>query len=287
MPVSGVKRSPVQHRFIAEQGDPVIVLPPARGLLLRSGRRAGLPDHFQALLRRGFPLGGSVTRGGRFRPYENRGFRALRDVARWWGSAAIGQLIASVVTSNSELEKPHGLNPHNGKERPRVTPGAFSRRPHSGRSNGRNVRKKKYSRTYFYLEVARPLRLPSRNSPTYLPVGDVRAPRGCLLYARKRTLEGAQCHVRFGPLPDLNPASGQKPTLQRDRRMSVLPQKADVRVIAPLPWARTWPLFDHLVGASKQRWRNCDSERLCGLLICGEPHARRKFYRQVAGCRTA
>jgi hypothetical protein len=46
-------------------------------------------------------------------------------------------------------------------------------------------------------------------------------------------------------------------------------------------------LFDNLVGSPKQVRRNCDAQRVCGLLICGEPHARRKFYWQVARRRTA
>jgi len=71
-------------------------------------------------------------------------------------------------------------------------------------------------------------------------------------------------------------ASGQKATLQGDRRMSGLTQKADVRVahrqcplgaINGLMQRSIEPaVFDHLVAAGERREWNGETERLSGFL---------------------
>ena len=44
---------------------------------------------------------------------------------------------------------------------------------------------------------------------------------------------------------------------------------------------QTRRLFDHLVGAAEQRWRNVEAERLGGLEVDGQLEFGRRLYRQI------
>src|SRR5947208_11384745 len=67
--------------------------------------------------------------------------------------------------------------------------------------------------------------------------------------------------------------------LMQSKRPIPLPTNNRLRTIA-----RT-SLFDHLVGASEQRWRHLDPERLGSLEVDDEPEAGRKLDRHLARLR--
>ena len=79
-------------------------------------------------------------------------------------------------------------------------------------------------------------------------------------------------------------ALGQKQTFGHVRAMSALPPKADMVgtvVMSALCQKRTSALFDHLVGASKQRLRPGESKRLGGLEIDDQLKLCRRLHWKV------